>query len=692
MSMETTPPVAASLGNPDVSFSDAILSLNPNENVNGQTMALEINPEQIEQFADALFRYAESGNFVSLRAFAENEPDQKKAVFSIKAVLLESNAVESITTQACEMAQRAASASKPIVFCPPIATFSNPNKARETDLVQMLALSVECDKEPEKARERLEGLLGPATVIVRSGGEWTDPETGEIQDKLHLHWRLSEPTSSSEEHKDGKEARALATAFVGGDATNVPAVHPIRWPGSWHRKSKPRLTTIETLNADAEIELSDALELLRTVVDVENTPVGKSSSNNPSEYLGGDTRTTDKIVHQLITGENYHQSLVTLAMRYLKGGVQDGQAVLVLRGHMTASMEFLKETADWDEARWQARYDYIPTAVSTARDKINDGTEVSKAALSLMTIPDLLRLPPPEYLIENILPDKGVAIMAGKSGDMKSFLAILFTMSVATGMDIGGLKVKPGKSLYMMNEGQAGFGLRCQAWLNHNDFPSPDTFKAITMTPNLMRSETVTPFIEAIRQENFDPDFIVLDTFSKAIIGGDDNQTKDVSQALDTAYGLANEFDALVLIIDHVGKDAKKGVRGSYAKYGNVDAIVMVTKQDTVITAITKKQKEGEDNLRFYFRQELVKTTHPRSNETNFIPVLSPTSVDLTQKQFILVALDDGGPTPRKDVQEAFVDSFGVSAKKSFNTVLERLKRAGQVTEVGNILETVDDE
>lgn len=315
-----------------------------------------------------------------------------------------------------------------------------------------------------------------------------------------------------------------------------------------------------------------------------------------------------------------------------------------------------------------------------------------KKGLALMSVSELLRLPPPEYLIENILPDSGVAIMAGKSGDMKSFLAILFTMSVATGMDIGGLKVKPGKSLYMMNEGQAGFGMRCQAWLNRNNLPSPDTFKAITMTPNLMRSETVGPFIDAIKQENFDPDFIVLDTFSKAIIGGDDNQTQDVSKALDTAYGLANEFDALVLIIDHVGKDPKKGVRGSYAKYGNVDAIVMVTKQDTVITAITKKQKEGEDNLRFYFRQELVKATHPLSNETNFIPVLSPTTIDLTQKQFILVALDDRGPAPRKDVQEAFVERFGVSTKKSFNTVLERLKGAGKVIEQGNVLEAVDDE
>src|SRR5215472_8161248 len=35
--------------------------------------------------------------------------------------------------------------------------------------------------------------LGPPTVIVASGGKWTDPATGQIFDKLHLHWRLRTP-------------------------------------------------------------------------------------------------------------------------------------------------------------------------------------------------------------------------------------------------------------------------------------------------------------------------------------------------------------------------------------------------------------------------------------------------------------------------------------------------------------------
>ena len=324
----------------------------------------------------------------------------------------------------------------------------------------------------------------------------------------------------------------------------------------------------------------------------------------------------------------------------------------------------------------------------------NNQTSVAaeKKGLVLMSVSELLQLPPPEYLIENILPDKGVAIMAGKSGDMKSFLAISFAMAVATKSNVADLEVKPGNALYMMNEGQAGFGLRCEAWLKHHNHQSPDTFKAITMTPNLMRSESVEPFVEVIKREGFAPDFIVLDTFSKAIVGGDDSQTKDVSLALQTAYELAEEFNALVLIIDHVGKDAKRGVRGSYAKYGNVDAVIMVTKQGSIVTAVTKKQKEGEDYLRFCFRQMLVKTKHPLTTKTHEVPVLVPTTMELSQKEFILITLQDEGALPRIELHSAFVERFGGGAKKSFNTVLERLKTAQKIVEKDGVLEAVDNE
>ena len=97
--------------------------------------------------------------------------------------------------------------------------------------------------------------------MVASGGLWLNPETGELEPKLHAHWRLAEPTQTPEEHARLKRARELACEFVGGDASAVALAHPIRWAGTWHRKNlaEPRLAEIVEYNPDAEIILEDAL-------------------------------------------------------------------------------------------------------------------------------------------------------------------------------------------------------------------------------------------------------------------------------------------------------------------------------------------------------------------------------------------------------------------------------------------------
>jgi hypothetical protein len=58
------------------------------------------------------------------------------------------------------------------------------------------------------------------------------------------------------------EARSLATKLVGGDSTSKSIVHPLRWPGSVHRKGAPRLATLAAFS-DHEIDLNEALDALR---------------------------------------------------------------------------------------------------------------------------------------------------------------------------------------------------------------------------------------------------------------------------------------------------------------------------------------------------------------------------------------------------------------------------------------------
>jgi hypothetical protein len=212
---------------------------------NGGQQGPEPDRSQIEAFVAALFKHAAPGHWVSLRAFVEDRADLPP--FKIIPHKLNGN-LDTLIDLACQVAELAAHADAKVVFCPPIATFTNNKHARQKDLAEGLVLSVECDTQAQRARTRLEELLGPATVVVESGGEWTDPETGEVEPKLHLHYRLRVPASAAAEHFMLREARSLAAWLTGADKSNVPVVHPIRWPGSLHRKKEPKLCRIVACN------------------------------------------------------------------------------------------------------------------------------------------------------------------------------------------------------------------------------------------------------------------------------------------------------------------------------------------------------------------------------------------------------------------------------------------------------------
>jgi hypothetical protein len=342
-------------------------------------VTLHADAATLTTFVDALFRYVDEGTFVSFRAFRD-DADKTAPVF-IESVPVDDRGTPAIAEFATAFATRAAQFPFPAVFCPPIATFSNPQRAREADLANGVALSVECDTHPSTARSHLESVLGPATVVVASGGRWVDAH-GREHDKLHLHWRLSEPTTDADEHARLKRARILATALVGGDATNVPAVHPIRWPGSWHRKSEPRLAKIVAADLDRELVLSDALELLEAAAPA-------SVRDVTSRQTSGEVGETPELIRQLMTGEHMHEPLIRLAMKYLLGGMPDPQCVLTLRGLMEAIPDASRGSAD----RWQAHYNDVPRTVRTARERIG-GTPPTPA--TVVDFSGLLEQPPIE--------------------------------------------------------------------------------------------------------------------------------------------------------------------------------------------------------------------------------------------------------------------------------------------------------
>ena len=237
-----------------------------------EELAPEVDRAQLEAFIRTLFKHATAGNWISLRVFYEGRADL--APFRITPVKLNGN-LGTLVDRAYHNAQLAASAPTKVVFCPPIATFTGKKDAREQNLAEGPVLSIECDSHPRAALARLKALLGPPTVVVESGGVWTNLETGETEPKLHIYYCLSRPARTKDEQGKLKQARRLATGLVGGDPSNISVVHPIRWPGSLHRKGDTKLCKIIELNACVEIDLDHTLQILQTTADKDGISVSQ---------------------------------------------------------------------------------------------------------------------------------------------------------------------------------------------------------------------------------------------------------------------------------------------------------------------------------------------------------------------------------------------------------------------------------
>ena len=299
--------------------------------------------EMLSRFAAIMFKHASPKGYVSLRAFPDSGSQGQKALFVYPITLGDKDFLDMLV----DHARRAAEWHVSAVFCPPIATFRDPKNAKTDNICEGVALSVECDQYPLRARQTLEAILGPATVVVASGGEWTNPKTGGIEPKLHLHWRLSKPTSTKAEHDLLREARGLATKLVGGDDTNISIVHPIRWPGSWHRKATPRLAKI-VASSENEIDLAEALYLLRDASGAE-TFAGfgfKANSRLCADDPADVASALDVIPNDNLEWDDWNN--FGLAIWAATGGSEAGREAFA-----AWSAKSKKNVAETTNARWQ---------------------------------------------------------------------------------------------------------------------------------------------------------------------------------------------------------------------------------------------------------------------------------------------------------------------------------------------------
>lgn len=217
----------------------------------------------------------------------------------------------------------------------------------------------------------------------------------------------------------------------------------------------------------------------------------------------------------------------------------------------------------------------------------------------------------PTWLIPNVLPAHGVAMIYGESGSYKSFLALDMALCLAHGIP-GQWGAPPVKNdvLFLAGEGPVATAKkRWPAWMEHHDiqFRNDHRFFIKNRVPFYTDSDAWEHVKADLAELGAKPALIVIDTLTRLITGMDENSAKDASMVTNFMENLARYYECLVLGIHHTGKDQNKGMRGSSVFYANVDTVISTKLKIGGTEFRVRKQKDADvsDDIAYFAVKEV---------------------------------------------------------------------------------------
>ena len=304
------------------------------------------------------------------------------------------------------------------------------------------------------------------------------------------------------------------------------------------------------------------------------------------------------------------------------------------------------------------REDYINLTVNKARlhtmidnieaaKSIQKGKEIAEQLLKnhaekkfnksqlpfFMTDEDLEKLPPPSWLVDDIIPETGIGVIYGESGSYKSFLTIDLLAHIGNGKSWFGKNTKHKPVIYIPLEGKGGIPKRIKAWKIHNHGSS--NIKVIHNPIDFRDNSNIGYLIEQIKDAELDGGVICIDTLAQAGGDMDENSSKDMGKMIKTFQHIQQELGGVVLIVHHSGKDKGRGMRGHSSLYASLDFALecnALDKNKRKASFKIAKSKDGDSSLNYNFTLNIINTGNEDDGKAITSLAVSPL-VDITTIQ-----------------------------------------------------------
>jgi hypothetical protein len=169
-------------------------------------------------------------------------------------------------------------------------------------------------------------------------------------------------------------------------------------------------------------------------------------------------------------------------------------------------------------------------------------------------------------------------MLVGPPGSFKSFLAIDWALSLATGLPWNERAIKPSRVIYALGEGKASLLKRIHAWQHFKQLSREEenqlnaNFRVTFDVPQLAIPRETTRFLDDIAQDGFNPTVLVIDTLARSYVGKNENDPMDAGIWVESVDRL-RQCGMTVLVLHHTKKNTEFGLsyRGTTAFLGAMD-------------------------------------------------------------------------------------------------------------------------
>ena len=204
-------------------------------------------------------------------------------------------------------------------------------------------------------------------------------------------------------------------------------------------------------------------------------------------------------------------------------------------------------------------------------------------------------------LIEGLLDPNAFLVIYGESNTGKTFFALDMALQISRGQPYADRKTRQVPVLYLATEGGQGIHKRLAALYADrkvaHDTTAPLFYYMIDPCDLLHADADLGLLIDALKRLPALPGFIVIDTLSRVLAGGNENSSEDMGALVKNLDVLRKVTRATLALLHHSGKNPERGARGHSILRGAIDTEIEVTCTRVAVT----KQRDIEETWRSGF-------------------------------------------------------------------------------------------